>query len=190
MLITALLTAIAVAQTPPRSDPEPDSVVTTAPATAVILDGAEPPVAPAVSGAAQSTAPHGLNTDQQISQWLTARSSSPASHDDAPVWRDDRQPHGQVSVSLGTGGYRDYEAGLSLPIGESGRLDITIRQIENGYPYGYGHGAAWDPYFTDGGYAFPGRDFPGSVMGHERQRSRPEGTPDRRPVSYGRPAAE
>ena len=71
MLITALLTALALAATPSHPS-EPDGVVTTAPATTVILDGA--------------------------------------------------------------GGYRDYAAAVSLPIGESGRLDISVRQVENGYP--------------------------------------------------------
>ena len=84
MLITALLTALALAATPS----EPDGVVTTAPATTVILDGAVAPVAPPVGEAPQSAAPHGLNTDQQIAQWLTARAAEPADHDESPVWRD------------------------------------------------------------------------------------------------------
>ena len=157
MLITALLTALALAATPS----EPDGVVTTAPATSVILDGAVAPVAPPVGETPQSAAPHGLNTDQQIAQWLAARAAEPADHDESPVWRDDRQPHGEVSVGFGTGGYRDYAAAVSLPIGESGRLDISVRQVENGYPYQSGDG--YDPYCAAGGYAFPGHASPGKA---------------------------
>ena len=187
MLITALLTALALAATPSHPS-EPDGVVTTAPATTVILDGAVAPVAPPVGETPQSAAPHGLNTDQQIAQWLAARAAEPADHDESPVWRDDRQPHGEVSVGFGTGGYRDYAAAVSLPIGESGRLDISVRQVENGYPYQYGYG--YDPYFADGGYAFPGHASPGAALDYEHRLFRPDGPPNRRPGLRPQPAAE
>ncbi|MCS6627016.1 hypothetical protein N0B44_29290 [Roseibacterium beibuensis] len=184
MLIPVLLTALAAASLPSPDDADQDSVVATAPATTVVLDGAEAPVAPEVGAAAQSTTPHGLSTDQQIAQWLAARSASPDVNDESPVWRDDRKMHGEVSVGVGTGGYRDYAAAVSLPIGDSGRLDISIRQTEND-PYGYGYGAGYDPYFADGGYAFPGQSAPGAAIGYERHMSRPDGPPWVRPG--GRP---
>ena len=174
MLITALLTALAVAPTP--SPDGQDSVVTTAPATTVMLDAAAAPVAPAVGAEPQSTAPHGLNTDQQIAQWLAARSPDPAPHNDSPVWRDDRQLHGEVSVGVGTGGYRDYAAAVSMPIGEGGRLDISVSQSKND-PYRYGYGTGYDPYFADSGYAFPGQAGPGAALGYERRLSRHDGPP-------------
>ena len=191
MLITALLTALALAAAPSHPS-EPDGVVTTAPATTALLDGATAPAAPPVGQAPQSMTPHGLNTDQQIAQWLAARASEPAAHDESPVWRDDRQPHGEVSVGFGTGGYRDYGAAVSLPIGESGRLDISVRQVENGYShaYGYGGGYGYDPYFADGGYAFPGRASPGTALDYERRLARPDGPPNRRPGLRPQPAAE
>ena len=181
MLIPVLLAAMAAASVASPDDPGQDSVVTTAPATPVVLEGAAAPVAPPVSGTLQS-APHGLSTDQQIAQWLAARSASdPASPDESPVWRDDRKPHGEISVGVGTGGYRDYAAAVSLPIGESGRLDISLRQSKNDpYRYGYGYGLDYDPYFADSGYAFPGDAPTGYALDYERQLARPEGPPNRR----------
>ena len=179
MLIAVLLAAMAVAPVHSPDGPGQDSVVTTAPATPGVREGAAAPVAPPVGGTLQS-APHGLSTDQQIAQWLAARSASdPAPHDDSPVWRDDRKPHGELSVGVGTGGYRDYAAAVSLPIGESGRLDISLRQSKND-PYRYGYGLNYDPYFADSGYAFPGDAPTGYARDYERQLARPEGPPNRR----------
>lgn len=177
MLIPVLLTALAAASVPSPDEPDQDGVVTTAPAANPILDGAVTPVAPPVSGS-QEMAPHGLTTDQQIAQWLAARPApDPAPHDESPVWRDDRMPHGEVSVGVGTSGYRDYAAAVSLPIGEAGRLDISVRQSRNnpyGYGYGYGYGA-YDPYFADGGYGFfPAEAAPDAAIDHGRRLSRPD----------------
>lgn len=189
MLIPVLLTALAAASAPSPDGADQDGVVATAPATGVILDGAAAPVAPPVSGA-QETAPHGLTTDQQIAQWLAARSASdPALHDESPVWRDDRQPHGEVSVGVGTGGYRNYAGAVSLPIGESGRLDISFSQSKND-PYRYGYGAGYDPYFADSGYVFPGHATPGAAIDYERHLSRPDGPPWGRPAMRPQQASE
>lgn len=191
MLITALLMTGVLAGGPldePGGDQ--DSVVATAPATSVALDATAGPVAPAVGGASQSAdqsaGPHGLDTDEQIARWLSARAPVETRSGDSEFWRDDRQPHGEVSLGIGTGGYRDYGAAVSLPIGENGRLDISVRQVENGFPYrygyggyGYGRGDAYDPYFADSGYVFPGQTAPGAALDYERRLSRPEGPPDR-----------
>ena len=191
MLIPVLLTALAAASAPSAEGPDQDSVVTTAPATPAVLAGAEAPVAPTVGAAAQSTTPHGLSTDQQIAQWLAARAPDPAPEADSPLWRDDRKPHGEISVGIGTGGYRDYAAAVSLPIGESGRLDISVRQSENDpYRHRYGYGAGYDPYFADSGYAFPGEAAPGAAIGYERHLSRPDGPPWVRPAPRSQQPAE
>ena len=180
MLITVLLTALAAAPMPS----DPDTVVATAPATTVVLDATAAPVAPPVGG--PQTAPHGLDTDQQIAQWLAARTPITDRGEESQVWRDDRKPHGEVSVGVGTHGYRDYAAAVSLPLGERGRLDLSFRQTENGYPHRYGYGAGYDPYFGDSGYAFPGEAAPGSALDYERRLLRPDGPPNHR---YGvRPA--
>lgn len=130
---------------------DPDEVVATAPKTPVSLDVGAAPIAPSVGGAAQEAAPHGLTTDQQIDRWLESRdpAAAPFAQD---VYADDREPHGEFSATVGTHGYRDFGAAVSLPLGEHGRLDLSYRQVENGY-YGYGWGDPWD---RSRGYVLPG----------------------------------
>lgn len=191
MLIPVLMTALAAASLPSPDGPDQEGVVITAPATTAVLDGAAAPVAPPVTGDPQSKTPHGLSTDQQIAQWLAARSPASAPDADSPAWRDDRKPHGEVSVGVGTGGYRDYAAAVSLPIGENGRLDISFRQSENDpYRYRYGYGAGYDPYFLDSGYAFPGQAAPGAAIDYERRLPRPNASPWVRPAPRAQQPAE
>lgn len=132
---------------------DPDGVVATAPATTVDLEATARPTAPSMEGAAQAAVPHGLTTDQQIDRWIESRSIADTPWAEArPEALDDRKMHGEVDFSIGTGGYRGYGAAVSLPIGETGRLDLSYRQVENGYHYGgYGY-----PYFDIGGHGFPG----------------------------------
>ncbi|WP_332658643.1 hypothetical protein [Brevundimonas sp.] len=182
MLITAMLMAGAL------TTGDPDGVVATAPATAVDLGATRQPVAPSVVGAAQAGVPHNLTTDEQIDRWIATRAV-----DDRPYERvrgellDDRLPHSEVSVSVGTGGYRDYGAAVSLPIGENGRLSLSYRQTENAYPYGgYGYGYGYDQSYggaalDDGGYVFPGYR-PGAAAQFEARVMRPDGPPNRRPL--------
>ncbi|MDP1913372.1 hypothetical protein [Brevundimonas sp.] len=158
---------------------DPDGVVVTAPATTVDLNATVQPLAPSTEGATQDAVPHGLSTDQQIGRWIAARSTADKPWAEAanePA--DDRKMHGEVSFGIGTGGYRDYGAAVSLPIGENGRLDISYRQVENGYPYGgYGYGRGYDDlYFNDSGYAFPGYQ-PDAAAAYESRLMRPNGPP-------------
>ena len=136
---------------------DPEGVVTTAPrgdqavpaATAAML--AETTTNASPSTTVQSAAPHGLSTDEQIARWIGERTASAA---DAPLdpWAEtDAEPrrmHGQVSVGLGTGGYRDYAAAVSMPLGENGTLNLSISQTKNSpWGYGYGYGSPWGyPY--------------------------------------------
>ena len=197
MLITALLVTAALTGAPaPEPVGDPVSVVATAPATPVDLGATAAPEAPSLGGAGPSASdPHGLSTDQQIAQWLAARAPSqtpPA--EETRVWRDDRETHGEVSVGFGTGGYRDYAAAMSLPLGESARLDISVRQVKNGYPYGYGYGYGYDygrgygydPYFDDRGVLFPG----GRAFDPERRPYRGDGPGERWSIRPLQPAAE
>ncbi len=190
MLITALLMTGLLTGAPSPDEPgrDQDSVVATAPATMVALDVTARPVAPAVSGASQSADPHGLSTDQQIARWLAARAPAPAPYE-SPVWRDDRKMHSTFDVGFGTGGYRSYGAAVSLPIGESGRLDLSIRKTEND-PYRYGYGSDYDPYFADSGYVFPGQAAPGTALDYERHLSRPDGPPNHRTAVRPQQASE
>ena len=162
---------------------DPDGVVVTAPATTVDLGATAQPVAASTEGATQDAVPHGLSTDQQIDRWIAGRSTADKPWAEAanePV--DDRKPHGEVSVGIGTGGYRDYGVAVSLPLGENGRLDLRYRQVENGYPYG-GYGGGYDHrYFDDSGYAFPGYPSPQAAGDYESRLMRPGGPPRRFPL--------
>ena len=180
MLTALLLTALAAASPPTPGELEPDGVVATAPATPLVLDGTVAPAADPVGAAAQTVQPHELTTDEQIARWLAARSAESEPGNESPIWRDDRKPHGEFSVGIGTGGYRDYGAAVSLPLGENGRLDLSLRQVENGYPYRYGYGAGYDPHLDESGYVFPGLPQPGAALEYERRLSRPDGPPNRR----------
>jgi hypothetical protein len=181
MIVAALLMAGVL------SGGEPDGVVTTAPATTVDLEATVQPTASAVEGAAQAAVPHGLSTDEQIDRWIAARSpaNTPFADGEARAEAaDDRKMHGEVTVAVGTGDYREYGAAVSLPIGETGRLDLSYREIHKGYGlgrYGYGHGYG-DPYYLDdGGYAFPGYQ-PGAATEFEWRARRPGGPPRSRPL--------
>lgn len=171
MLIPALLMTGALAGA------EPDGVVATAPETPVTLDAAAAPAAPTVAGAAQAMAPHNLTTGQQIDRWLESRGEAGPSARLAGEMTWDRKPHGEVSVTVGTGGYREYGAFVTGPIGENGQFSLSYRQVENGYGYRYGTG---DPWFDDSGYVFPGRYRPGAAAEYESRVMRPEGPPQLR----------
>ncbi len=190
MLITAMLLAGAFASG------EPDGVVTTAPATGVDLAATLQPSVPSVVGATQAGVPHNLSTDEQIDRWIAARSVNDKPYDRVSREAfDDGKPHGEVSVSIGTGGYRDYGVAVSGPIGDHGRFSLSYRQVENGYPYGgygYGYGGAGfgapgvDGYpdagmaFDDSGYVFPGNR-PGAAARFEARVMRPGGPPNLQP---------
>lgn len=191
MLMTAMLVAGVLAAG------DPDGVVSTAPATTVDLAATTPPAVPSTAGVAQAGVPHNLSTDEQIDRWIAARPVN-----DRPYGResrdafDDGKPHGDVSVSVGTGGYRDYGVAVSGPIGENGRFSLSYRQVENGYPYGgygYGFGGNRDGYgsvygqtisgaaFDDSGYLFPGYR-PGAATRFEARVMRPDGPPNGQPI--------
>lgn len=186
MLITAFLMAGVL------TAGDPDGAVATAPATAVDLAATAQPTAPSVVGAAQAGVPHNLSTDEQIDRWLATRSiaDKPYSADRRELL-DDGKPHGEVSVSIGTGGYREYGVAVSGPIGEHGHFSLSYRQVENGYPYGgygygYGYGGRYGQgyggaAFDDSGYAFPGYR-PGAATQFEARAMRPDGPPNLRPM--------
>lgn len=178
MALFALMMAVALVAS------EPDGIVATAPATGVDLDVTTRPVAPSTAGATEEAVPHGLTTDQQIERWMAARSPADTPWAEAAGGpADDRKMHGEVSFGIGTGGYRDHGAAVSLPFGETGRLDISYRQVENGFGYGgYGYGRRHDPlYFDDSGYAFPGYR-PEAAADYESRLMRPGGPPRRFPL--------
>ena len=192
MLITTLMMAATLVVSPAVGD-EPDGVISTAPETSVSLDAAATaPTAPSVQGAAQQASEaHGLTTDEQIDQWIAARSpdEKPYSSDSMRLM-DDRKMHSEVDVGIGTGGYRSFGAAVSLPIGENGRLNLSYRQVENGYGYGYPYGSygrgysdyGLGGYYNDSGYAFPGRQSAEDAIRFENRVARPGGPPGLRPL--------
>jgi hypothetical protein len=162
MLISVLL-AVAI-----LAEPDPDGVVATAPATPVLLDAAAAPepASPEAAAHAQARDPSAMTTDQQIADWIAARDpdrSTWADEDMGPL--DDRKVHGQVSAGVGTGGYRQYGATVSVPVGDTGRLDLSYSQTENapwrpydGYGYGYGYGYGPNRFDPAGELDGPSRD--------------------------------
>ena len=57
--------------------------------------------------------------------------------------------HGEVSAGIGTGGYRDVGVWMSIPVGDSGRVDLSYSETKNGlFPY-YGDRGGFDRYYRD-----------------------------------------
>lgn len=139
---------------------EPQVVATAPRADALQAALATPSSEPSESTVQPSTA-HGLTTDEQIARWLSAR--APERRDvEAPLWDEplERRMRGEVSAGIGTGGYRDFSAWASMPLGESAELSIGFSQTRNA-PWGYGYGYGWDRPFGRG-WSLPGRN----VLGH------------------------
>ncbi len=142
---------------------EPDGIVTTAPNGAgAIPVGAEAPTPTDIqaAGPSQVLTAHGLTTDEQIDAWIASRKPEerPFSEAVEPWLEDDREVHGEVSAAIGTGDYSAYSASVSLPIGETGRVNLSYSQSRNGYAYGhpyggYGYGS---PLGYDA-FGYPGR---------------------------------
>lgn len=141
---------------------DPEGVVTTAPrgdqavptATAAALAASTTDASPSTT--VQSAAPHGLSTDEQIARWIGERTAETAGSAPADPWAqsEPRKMHGEFSVGLGTGGYEDYAAAVSLPLGETGTLNLSVSQTKNS-PWGYGYGSPWGYGGPYGGYARP-----------------------------------
>lgn len=126
---------------------DPDGVIATANrgdplplATEAVVQSASP------STTVQSATAHGLTTDEQIARWLDSAAQAPAAYSLTDEPEADRRVHGMVTAGIGTHGYRDFGAAVSLPLGESGRLDLQVRQTEGAY-----RGRSYDPggFFDD-----------------------------------------
>ena len=145
---------------------DPEGVISTAPlGNQSVAIGAVAPVAatlPAVSE--QAITPHGLSTDQQIDRWVGQRAGADKPFADAadPWLEDDRKIHGEVSAAIGTGDFSAFSASVSIPVGETGRIDLSYSQSKNGYGYGYGPygGYGYGPGgFGPGGFGATGRGY-------------------------------
>ena len=67
-----------------------------------------------------------------------------------------RQMHGEVGMSVGTGGYRSGYVSTLIPIGETGTLGVAVSQTDfgkHGGGYGYGgYGSGYGGYGDGYGY--------------------------------------
>lgn len=140
-----------------------DEVVTTASARAT-----RPPTeaelaqaqadAKAKADAARTAKP--ISTEDQVAAWIS--SAPPVGREGAldyaerprldvngyPLDKDGkRQVHGEVGVSVGTGGYRSGYVSTLIPIGENGTLGVAVGQTDFGkHGGGYGYGGYGDGY--------------------------------------------
>ncbi len=163
----------------------PEAVITTAPrgAQSVTVGAVAPVVDIGPGPSLQTFSPHGLSTQEQIERWIGTRvpegtasdgegfvpgAYSSRMHDPFEL-ADDRKIHGEVSAGIGTGDYSAFGARVSLPFGETGRLDLSYGQSRNS-PWNYGLGLAdgfdprfgpgyrghYDPFFIGRGAIIPG----------------------------------
>ena len=110
-----------------------------------------------------------ISTDDQVAAWLS--SAPPVGREGAldyaerprldvngyPLDKDGkRQVHGEVGMSVGTGGYRSGYVSTLIPIGETGTLGVAVGQTDygkHGGGYGYGgYGAGYGGYGYGYGY--------------------------------------
>jgi hypothetical protein len=99
--------------------------------------------------ATASRAPPPMSTAEQIDAFIRSSPAQDArrAEDDAVdgvVGRDDGKPHGEVSVGVGTGGYRSIYGRTDIPVGKNGRVSLAFEDTRNGY--GYGRGWYGGPY--------------------------------------------
>jgi hypothetical protein len=176
-MLIALLAMTAI-----MASDEPDGVVTTAPSghQSVVTDATAPvPVeVPAASG--QTITAHGLTTAEQIDRWIGQRAEAAKPFSNAPdPWRsvDDRKMHSEFSASIGTGDFSAYSAAVSIPVGETGRVDIEYRQSKNGYGL-YGYPGFYPGYGRYGAYGY-GRPLSGQSQSFSLGFSSDSSTRDR-----------
>ena len=120
--------------------------IVAAPAWAQETDAreADAPVATA------SQAPPPMSTAEQIDAFIKSSPLPDPRRDetlDGVVASDDRRPHGEVGVAVGTGGYRSVYGRTDIPVGKNGRVSLAFEDTRNGYSYGgYGRGWYGGPY--------------------------------------------
>jgi hypothetical protein len=101
-------------------------------------DGSAPDVV-ATAAAGAPTSP----TDTSLSRWLddappvagqTANGQNPNGQNAAPTSLV-RQIHGEASVSVGTGGYRDVYLAATMPIGKDSALGVAVEDAQLPRPW-------------------------------------------------------
>ena len=91
------------------------------------------------------TASPPVSVAEQIDQFL--KTSPVAAREVEDTWldsaRDDRRPHGEIAVGVGTRGYRNIYARTDIPLGETGRLSVVIGKTR----FADGTGGWFDPSY-------------------------------------------
>ncbi|WAC48434.1 hypothetical protein OVA03_00430 [Asticcacaulis sp. SL142] len=151
-----------------------EDVVATARTLPAATETQSPP-APEPISALDATKSQFLATLDGSAQ-IERTSDDPIGYRDGPVTLDEnpykRRIQTEVSVSVGTGGYRSGYIASLIPVGEHGTLGIAIGKTDYGRnsvygygydPYGYGYGG-YSPFGYDGygydplGYGYGGFD--------------------------------
>jgi len=135
-----------------------------------------------IATASSTPAPTPDDTAAQVRQFIAA--APPPNLDDGQVdgvvESGPRQVHGEVGVSVGTGGYRSAYAISALPVGKTGTLTVAVGETRFGRNGGYGYGR----YGAGGtrqslGLSF---DMSGSDPGNDRCRPRSGGLDGAEPL--------
>lgn len=82
-----------------------------------------------------------LTVAEQIDLYLKsspALETEPADTLAGVVVRRDRKIHGEVSVGVGTGGYRSLYARAEMPVGETGHLSVAVQDTRGRFGHGWG----------------------------------------------------
>jgi hypothetical protein len=179
LALNAAVLSAAVVATPVFAASADDEVISTAQAKSSVqaLTATAPPP-PVVE-----TPVRQLTTQEQIDAFLAPgkaadarqRGLLPPNHEfdaygPSAYAQDDRDAdgkrkiHGEMSVSVGTGGYRSASASALIPVGESTTVGIAVSKTD------FGRNGAWaygDGYGYGGAYGYGG--YPTRLRGGERQ---------------------
>jgi hypothetical protein len=94
-----------------------------APATAANVQAALAAPSGQVISTAHGAPPAAAKADTQIAEWLEDTSGDDVSQ---PTPVRDHKVHGEVSVGVGTKGYREVGGVVTGPIGDDGQVTIAI----------------------------------------------------------------
>lgn len=83
-----------------------------------------------------------IRLDPQIQRWLDDSSAATGDRERGPIW-DDGRIHGEVSVSVGSDGWRAWGGELDVPVG-TGRMSLRLNQSEGGDDWGAWPHEAYD----------------------------------------------
>lgn len=85
------------------------------------------------AGATGAAPPPSVDTAAQIDRWIAdSPAAQPAPASEPRLAEDARRVHGEVGVSVGTGGYRSGYVVTHIPIGGSGSATIALSKTDFG----------------------------------------------------------